>query len=296
MSRRSPIEAISGCGLGDFLRWQDAALAGFRPLAQLDLEHPHLRVVGHHAQFFVRQPPPAVAHPVFRRADLEDDVAPAFQVPVSQPAFTGVHPHPGQRCATAQRLHCRARQRPEAHARDVEKRRRVIGFARIGSDPHRQRFCRVAVEHREHVVGEQRRPRDRQVPGRAECHRVAAPLAGAVDPFALGAVERHLLTVHGEEILAEELAKLGEQHPESPQHRIVAPDRVAGLQDIDDEEDDDDQRRHPDGDDKQRGEILQPRRDHVPERHFPALSFSSGGQDSAIARLSNKRCGQVAPL
>jgi hypothetical protein len=100
----------------------------------------------------------------------------------------------------------------------------------------------------------------------------------------VGPVERHLLAVHGEKILAEELAEPGEQHPETPQHRVVAPDRVAGLHTVDDEEDDDNQRRHADGDDKQRGEILQPGRDHVPERHGLALSISSDGQDSAIAR------------
>jgi hypothetical protein len=63
-----------------------------------------------------------------------------------------------------------------------------------------------------------------------------------------------------------------------------------------DKKDDNDQRRHPDGDDKQHGEILQPGRDHVPERHVPALSFPSDGQDSVIPWLSIKRFHEIAPL
>jgi hypothetical protein len=48
-------------------------------------------------------------------------------------------------------------------------------------------------------------------------------------PFPLRPVERQLLPVHGEEILAEEFAQRREQPPEPPDHRVVAPDRIRLL-------------------------------------------------------------------
>ena len=61
-------------------------------------------------------------------------------------------------------------------------------------------------------------------------------LRQAVDPGARRAVERHLLAVAGEEVLAEVLAELFEPVTEPPDDRKVAQDRVLLLRDVAHEE------------------------------------------------------------
>ena len=85
------------------------------------------------------------------------------------------------------------------------------------------------VERREGAVDEETRADRAQVTGRAEGNGGVDALGGAVDPAALRAVEGHLLAVHGEEVLAEELAEVLEQVAEPADDRVVAADRVRGL-------------------------------------------------------------------
>ncbi len=64
----------------DLVAGQDAALAGFRPLRQLQLEHLDHRVLADLPQLLVIEPAIAVPHAILGRADLKDDVAAAFEV------------------------------------------------------------------------------------------------------------------------------------------------------------------------------------------------------------------------
>jgi hypothetical protein len=66
------------------------------------------------------------------------------------------------------------------------------------------------------------------------------------NPIPLGPVERQFFAVHGKEILAKEFSQFGEKASEPADHRIVTPDRIAGLGTVDNEQSKDNQ--HPDAD------------------------------------------------
>ena len=72
---------------------------------------------------------PAAATLTLGGADQEDDVAADFEMPVRQTAVADVVLDPCRHRAAAERLDGRVRQGAEAHARDVEDRRRIIGLA-----------------------------------------------------------------------------------------------------------------------------------------------------------------------
>ena len=76
-------------------------MPGFAP-CELDLEHPDLGVGGDRPELLVRQAAVGVAHAVLGGADLEDDVAAAFEMEGRQPAFAGIHPAAGLRRAARQ--------------------------------------------------------------------------------------------------------------------------------------------------------------------------------------------------
>ena len=99
------------------------------------------------------------------------------------------------------------------------------------------RRCRLLVEHRIGAIGEYRRAGGAQVPCRAERDRVVLTLGGPVHPRALGAVERHFLAIHGEEVLTEELADLLEDVAEAADYGKIAPDGVLRLRLVDDVDD-----------------------------------------------------------
>jgi hypothetical protein len=61
-------------------------------------------------------------------------------------------------------------------------------------------------------------------------------------PFALRAVERQFLTVNHKEILTKKFAQCLEQRPKSPDHWIVAPDRILRLGAINDSDHNDHQK------------------------------------------------------
>ncbi len=219
----------------DLLPGQNAALSGLGALGELELEHLDLRVGGDLAQLVVAQTAGRVADPVFRRPDLENEVATAFQVIGAEPALPGVQPDARLGRALAEGAYGGARNRAVGHARDVEERRRIVGLARVGPDAQGLGRRELVVERREAVIDEDGGPRDREVAGGTEGDRVPLPLGRAVDPVALRPVERHLLAVHGKEILAEELAQLGKPAPEPAKDRVVAADRVGRLAAVDDE-------------------------------------------------------------
>jgi hypothetical protein len=98
---------------------QDAALARLRPLRELDLESPYRFVRGQFAQAFCGQLPAHVAHPVFRGADLKDDVAAALEMIRRQPALTGIEPAAGGCRAMRQGAYGGHGDGAETHGADV---------------------------------------------------------------------------------------------------------------------------------------------------------------------------------
>src|SRR5439155_3939706 len=85
------------------------------------------------------------------------------------------------------------------------------------------------------MVDEDQRPGVVQVVGRAEADDAAFVLRQAVYPAARRAVERHLLAVAGEEVLAEVFAELLEEVAEAPDDGVVAQHAVLLLRDVADE-------------------------------------------------------------
>jgi hypothetical protein len=114
------------------------------------------------------------------------------------------------------------------------------------ADRERRRGLLLPLLHRERVVHEQDRAGCLDVVGRAEADEAAAVLLlrNPVDPRARRAVERHLLAIAGEEVLAEVLALLLEEIAQPPDHRVVAQHRVLLLRDVLDEPEDDHREDH----------------------------------------------------
>jgi hypothetical protein len=113
-------------------------------------------------------------------------------------------------------------------------------LAEAFADEQRRRGLLLPLLHREGRVHEEDRARLLDVVGRAEADEPAAVLllGHAVDPRARRAVERHLVAVAGEEVLAEVLALLLEEVAQPPDHRVVAQHRVLLLRDVLDEPED----------------------------------------------------------
>ena len=107
------------------------------------------------------------------------------------------------------------------------------GMLRVALAQHqRRRRQALLLQHRERVVDEDQRAGLVQVVGRAEADHAALVLRQAVDPAARRAVERHLVAVAGEEILAEVLAHLLEEVAQPADHRVVAQHAVLLLRDV----------------------------------------------------------------
>ena len=213
---------------------QDAALARFGALAELDLEHAHLRDGGDLVQPVVAQLAVQIAHSVLGGADLEHEVAAAFQVIGRQSAFAGIHPAARLLGTHRQRPYRGFGDGPVAHPRDVEQRGRGIRLFALRADGKRLGRHRVLAQRGKRGIHEQHAAGALQVAGGAEGDRVVDVLGRTVDPGALGAVERQFLAVHGEEVLAEELAQVFEEVTEAPYDGIVAADRVLRLGDVHD--------------------------------------------------------------
>ena len=102
-------------------------------------------------------------------------------------------------------------------------------------------------------------------------------------------VERQFLAVHGKEVLAVELAELGEEIAEPPDNRVIAADRVARLAPVDDEEDDAGQQKRARSADKERREELQPRVDDILVPHVAASAWPvEGAYETFVARGSQE--------
>ena len=126
------------------------------------------------------------------------------------------------------------RYRAVAHSRNIEHRGCRIWILAVRTDGDIRGVHCVGFQCRVGAVDEDDRAHRFQVPGRTERRHGVLALGGAVYPTALGAIEGHLLPVHGEEVLAEELAERLEQITESSDDRKVPSHRLFGLGAVDD--------------------------------------------------------------
>ena len=237
---------------GDLAGRQDAALARFGTLCQLQFDHLNLIVAGDVPQAVITQVAVGVAHAVFGRADLKNHIATALKMIGRQAALAGVEPTSGQFGAARQGTHGGHRQGAEAHRRNVDDRLGGVRLAAIGAYDHFGSLCGLLAERRIGAVDENRRANGTEVAGRTEGNGVVDALGRFLHPIALGPVERHFLTVHGKEILPEELAQGGEQAAKSADNRVIAAHRVMGLCHIDGEQHDDSKRQQADDHNEQR--------------------------------------------
>jgi len=207
-------------------RRQDTALARFRTLAHFQLKHLHLAQIGYRLQLHRIELPVEIPDTVLRRTYLENDVAIPLQVPRRQRAFSRIEPAVGHCRALRQRPDGRFRQCPITHARDVHDRLRLIGVGTALADHHIGSGTAVLFQRREWAVHEDDGSNRPKVLRRSERNRIVVALGGSVDPLAFGAVERHLLAVHGEKVLPEEFAQRRENVAESADDGIVAANGV----------------------------------------------------------------------
>nr|WP_235901019.1 hypothetical protein [Pontixanthobacter aquaemixtae] len=221
---------------GHFRAGQNAAFPRFRPLRELQFDHSDLFMRRHFAQLFIGQAAIGIAHAIFGRAELEDDIAAPFKMMRRQTAFAGIQPASGNLCSLRQRAYSRGRNGPETHRRNVEQRGGVIGFRAMRADLQRRGSDRVAVQCWPRIVDENGCTHGIEIAGRAKRHGVPFALGGAIDPFALRPVERHFLAVHRKEILAEEFAQLAENGTQPPDDGVIAAHGILRLSPVDDVE------------------------------------------------------------
>ena len=74
---------------------QDAALARFRSLTELEFDHPDLFQRHDLPQAVKVEPAPGIAHAVFGGADLENEVGTAFEMIGRESALAGIEPGAG---------------------------------------------------------------------------------------------------------------------------------------------------------------------------------------------------------
>ena len=145
-----------------------------------------------------------VADAVLGGADLHDDVAAALEMVGRQAALAGVHPAAGHGRAARQRAHRRRGNGAEAHAADVDDGLGLERLARVSlAYRERRRGQAVLLQHRVRRIDEKDGAGLVGVVGGAETDDAALGLGQPVYPGARGAIERQLLPVVHEEILAE---------------------------------------------------------------------------------------------
>ncbi len=210
-------------------RRQHAAVARLGALRELDFDHLHRRLARVLHEPLLAEAAPLVAATEVAGADLPDQVAAVFQVVRGNGAFAGVMVEAAAPRPLVERTDRVGRQRAETHRRDVEHTGR-IRLCRVGADGDaevvrihlggRQRMIDPFVVHAVHVLLA------------AERHHVHHALGPLVHQRALLARERHLGGVAFDEVLPDLRPHRFQPVAEMRQHRIVAAQGAAGLQQI----------------------------------------------------------------
>ncbi|MCY1523661.1 hypothetical protein D9M68_585650 [compost metagenome] len=214
----------------DLARGQDAAVPGLGALGQLDLDHLDLRRTGVLDEGLFRERAMLVAAAEIARADIPDQAAPGLAVIAADAALAGVVREVALARAFVQGQDGVGRQRAEAHRRYVEGRH-GIGLRAVGA-AHGDAEVGVVDARGRHGMVDPFVAVAVDVFLRAEGAFVDLALGALVDDGALRARERRRLRIVFEEVLADLGADEFEKEAQVAQDRIVAPDGVAGLDQV----------------------------------------------------------------
>jgi hypothetical protein len=217
------------------VRRQDAAVPGLGALAELDLDHAHLRQSGIALELRRVEAAVVVAAAEVAAADLPDEVATVLEVIRADAALPRVVREAALARAEVQGADRVRAQRAEAQGRDVEHRGGVRLRAVRPADRHAERRG-VRFGDRLHRMADELVPGAIDVAERAEGLLARLALGALVDQRALRARERQLLVVRLEQVLTDLGADALHPIAQVADDRIVAQHRPRALQQVGDAE------------------------------------------------------------
>ena len=203
---------------------------GFGALAELDLDHLDLIVGGRGGEAVGIERAVGGAATEIARADFPDHVAAALAVIGAEAAFAGVVGEAAERRAAIEGANGVGAQRAEAHRRDVEHGRRIgLGAARAADQNSERRRSDLGRRDR---MAQPLVALGVDVELRAERPLVELHLGALIDDGALIARERQAVGLALEEILPHLRPHLFEQKAQVGGDRIIAQNRVGGLNEV----------------------------------------------------------------
>lgn len=208
--------------------WQNAAVAGFGALAELDLDHLHLRVAGLGGEALRVEAALLGTAAEVTTADFPNQIAAMLTVVRADAAFTGVMGKAAHARAAVQRGDGVGAKCAEAHRRDVEDRRRVGHPALRPANGDTERG-RVRGCHRHHRVADEFEAGFIGIVESAEGFLGAFVLGPGVDQRPLRTGEGQLVVVAFYQVLADLRADGFDQVADVAQDRVVAPYCVMAL-------------------------------------------------------------------
>lgn len=219
--------------LGDLVLGQDAAMARFGALAELDLDHLHLRAGGLGGETLGIEATVRGTATEVAAAQLPDQITAVLAVVGADAAFTSVVVELAEFRPFVERANGVGTERAEAHRRDVEQGRRVRLAALWPADLH-AKAARVGQRRRAHRVADELETVLVHIAQCAEGFVGALVLGARIHQRALGAGEGQLLGVTFEQVLANLWADTFDQVADVAQDRVVAPHCMARLQQVTD--------------------------------------------------------------
>ena len=191
-----------------------------------------------------------ITHAILRGTNLEDDIGTAFEVVRRQRAFTRVHPTSCAFGARGQRLNGRFRYCAKAHARYVEEAVGGVGMFTVRAYGDRSRFHGIFFQRGVGAVDKNHRTNGFEVARRSEANGGVDPFSSLINPSTFRPVERQLLAVHREKVLAKEFAEMFEEVAKPSDDRKVATHRMLGLRHVDDVNNYQSGKPHPEGEEE----------------------------------------------
>ncbi len=213
---------------GDLVLGQDTAVSRLGALAELDLDHLHLRVEGLGGEALRVELAIAGAAPEVAAAQFPDQVAAVLAVIGTDAALAGVVVEVAHLRATVQRANGVGAEGAETHRRDVEQRSGVRLAALWPADVDAE-LAGIAEWRRTHRVADEFVAGGVHVDQGAEGLLRAFVLRPRVDQRALGAGEGQGVAVGFQQVLADLRADAFHQIADVAQDRIVAAHRVWRL-------------------------------------------------------------------
>ncbi|MNG94978.1 hypothetical protein D3C76_810200 [compost metagenome] len=203
-------------------------MAGFGALAELDLDHLHLRRAGLSGEAFRVEAALLGTAPEVAAADLPDEVAAVFAVVGADAALAGVVGEAAQASTLVERGNGVGAEGAEAHGRDVEDRCRVGLAALRPADGNAERGG-VGGRDRQHRMADELETGLVRIVERAKGFLGAFVLGPCIHQRALGAGEGQLVVVTLDQVLTDFRANGLDQVTDVAQDRVVAPHRMVAL-------------------------------------------------------------------